>query len=412
MVARLKRYKKLNKRSDLLWIIKDIKGLVYKFDRQRYHAMSLHLERTFLFALYQGRETSNASYLEKFSNCVSVIEQFGGELGVESEGVKAELILNNIDLENASEVQVIAATVVARDKCLVVAYLSGSDKNRYGSLVEDLENDYTKGNNNYPETLNAAYNLVVNYRNHQRPASHVFIDSEGMTFANVEKRVVDRAKVRCFNCDVMGRYANECTEPKKEKSAPENGAACVLIGSDGEDEEYDDMDAFMFINMSTVPEEPGIEAEEISSDYDHVYDAADFEGFTLHQSSKCVNPTWILLESHSTTDILCNVSLLSNIHESGRSIIIHCNSGVRKVTKVGTLKNYGEVWHCKDAIASILSLAKMSKHYPVKFDSADGNKFVVIQPSKEFIFKQSKSGLYFHDTMDRVVVMVNTVKGI
>jgi hypothetical protein len=146
---------------------------------------------------------------------VSVIEQFGGELGVDSEGVKAELILKNIDLENASEVQIIAATVVARDKCIAVAYLSGADKTRYGRLVEDLENNFTKGNNNYPETLTAAYNMVVNYRNHQIPASHVFNDSEVMTFANVEKRVVDRAKVWCFNCDVMGHYANECTEPKK-----------------------------------------------------------------------------------------------------------------------------------------------------------------------------------------------------
>jgi hypothetical protein len=143
-----------------------------------------------------------------------------------------------------------------------------------------------------------------------------------------------------------------------------------------------------------------------------VYDAVDFEGFTFHQFSKCVNPKCILLDSQSTTDIFYNTSILSNIHESCGSIIIHCNAGVPKVTKVGNLKNYGEVWYCKDAIANILSLAKMSKQYPVKLDSAVGNRFVVIQPSEEVIFKQSKSGLYFHDTMDRTVVMVNTAKDI
>jgi hypothetical protein len=52
----------------------------------------------------------------------------------------------------------------------------------------------------------------------------------------------------------------------------------------------------------------------------------------------------------------------------------------------------------------------MSKRYPVKFDSANGNKFVVIHPRKNIIFKQIKSGLYFHNTMDHAVVMVNTVK--
>jgi hypothetical protein len=131
--------------------------------------------------------------------------------------VKAELAIMKIDLTNASEVQVLAVTVVSRDKCLAVVSLSGADKAHYGRLVEDLENDFTKGNNTYPGTLNAAYNLVVNYRNYQRPASRIFNDSEGMTFTNVEKRVVDRAKVRCFNCYVMCHYANECTEPKMRR---------------------------------------------------------------------------------------------------------------------------------------------------------------------------------------------------
>jgi hypothetical protein len=100
----LKGYEKMNGSSNLLGLMKAIKGLVYKFDGHRYHAMSLHLAKKRSFALYQGRETSNASYIEKFNTCVSIIEQFGGELGVDSEWVKAELILNNIDLENASEV--------------------------------------------------------------------------------------------------------------------------------------------------------------------------------------------------------------------------------------------------------------------------------------------------------------------
>jgi hypothetical protein len=51
----------------------------------------------------------------------------------------------------------------------------------------------------------------------------------------------------------MGHYANECTEPKKKKNVPENAAACVLIwSSDGDDEEYGDINEFMFMNMLTA----------------------------------------------------------------------------------------------------------------------------------------------------------------
>jgi hypothetical protein len=89
---------------------------------------------------------------------------------------------------------------------------------------------------------------------------------------------------------------------------------------------------------------------------------------------------------------------------------IHCNDGSRRVTLVGTLRNYGEVWYCKDVIANILSLAKVKERYPVKYDSNHGNHFVVVQPHKKVIFKQSPSGLYYHDTSDRAIVVVNTVK--
>jgi hypothetical protein len=34
-----------------------------------------------------------------------------------------------------------------------MAMLSASDKARYGQLIEDLENNYIKGNNNYPATI-------------------------------------------------------------------------------------------------------------------------------------------------------------------------------------------------------------------------------------------------------------------
>jgi hypothetical protein len=41
---------------------------------------------------------------------------------------------------------------------------------RYGKLVEDIDNDFTKGSKNYPLTVTSSYNLVVNYNNYQRPS--------------------------------------------------------------------------------------------------------------------------------------------------------------------------------------------------------------------------------------------------
>jgi hypothetical protein len=79
------------------------------------------------------------------------------------------------------------------------------------------------------------------------------------------------------------------------------------------------------------------------------------------------------------------------------------------VNQVGTLKNNGDVWVNPKAIANILSLARVKERYSVRYNSDEGNQFVVVQPHKQIVFQKSDSGLYYHGTTDRSVVMVNNV---
>jgi rhodanese-related sulfurtransferase len=133
------------------------------------------------------------------------------------------------------------------------------------------------------------------------------------------------------------------------------------------------------------------------------------EELSFHQGDKYNNSKWILLDNQSTADILCNSELLTNIHDTDKSMKIHCNAGTCNVTHVGTLKNYGEVWYNKKAISNIISLSRIKDRYPMKYDSLNRNKFVVIS-KKEVVFKQSDCGIYCHSTTERAVVMVNVVK--
>jgi hypothetical protein len=43
-----------------------------------------------------------------------------------------------------------------------------SDSKRYGALIATLQNDFISGNDRYPNTLNAAYTMLVNYVNPNR----------------------------------------------------------------------------------------------------------------------------------------------------------------------------------------------------------------------------------------------------
>jgi hypothetical protein len=222
-----------------------------------------------------------------------------------------------------------------------------------------------------------------------------------VAFANVqkEKKIVDRKKVRCYNCQEMGHYSNECTNDKKER-ADEDGTINVTIGADGNEcddviigadgSEYDDVNDFTFVNHSVEPgkERSGADLQEYNANLEE-YDVVADDEYIFHQAATHVNPTWILLDSQSTTYIFSNASLFPDIHESGKIINIHCNAGTRRVTKVGTLRNYREVWYNANAIANLFVPLSSEGALPVKYDSTNGNKFVVIQPTKEVLSSES-----------------------
>ena len=52
----------------------------------------------------------------------------------------------------------------AREIYLACAFIINSDLRRYRHLIEDLENDYTKGNDNYPRNMVKSYQLLNKYK--------------------------------------------------------------------------------------------------------------------------------------------------------------------------------------------------------------------------------------------------------
>jgi hypothetical protein len=205
-----------NDSVDLIKLLKAIKGLTYHFEGQRYQAMTLHGALTRFYTLRQDRNTTNAQYLEKFQTNVAVVEQFGGNIGRNTGAVRAELESAGFtDQTTAGVDDKLAATQRAKYKYLAVAFLCSADKARYTMLLKDLDSAYLYGTNNYPVNVTLAYNLLVHFKNHMKPAARIFNDSEGVSFANVEKGperrpkyVPDVTRVKCYACNKLGHYVN------------------------------------------------------------------------------------------------------------------------------------------------------------------------------------------------------------
>ena len=63
--------------------------------------------------------------------------------------------------------------------------LYGSNQEIYIKLVEELQNYFAKGNDNYPSNAKEAYNLLVNYKTSFKPATILVDYSEEVLFANI-----------------------------------------------------------------------------------------------------------------------------------------------------------------------------------------------------------------------------------
>lgn len=102
-------------------------------------------------------------YFERVRNVVDVINSLGGTLADEMHLIGE---LPPHPATGYTQIQIDQAKERIIDKKIAYGLLVQADRNRYGKLIEEVENSYLKGNNDYPSTPTEAYNLLVNYKNH------------------------------------------------------------------------------------------------------------------------------------------------------------------------------------------------------------------------------------------------------
>ena len=92
---------------------------------------------------------------------------------------------------------------------------------------------------------------------------------------------------------------------------------------------------------------------------------------------------------------------------------VHGNDGTLTTNMKAHVKNYGDVWFDTNAITNFLSLKNVRSKYHVTYDSRNGEgSFIVHKPSGiDVHFVMHAGGLHYHDTKNRQLTMMSTVKG-
>eukprot|EP00957_Ditylum_brightwellii_P001441 112577-Ditylum_brightwellii.AAC.1 len=141
-----------------------------------------------------------------------------------------------VDVTSATNDQKTKALAEAKEAYLATAFLSSSNRARFGKLLEELHNDHLKGNGKYPISLVGAHKLLVNWQHDTRNFNRPTAPNDGVAFAtdgdrtsdgDVESednaalandgRVVDRNgnEIKCFICG-KNHYANRCPNQNQE----------------------------------------------------------------------------------------------------------------------------------------------------------------------------------------------------
>jgi hypothetical protein len=139
-------------------------------------------------------------------------------------GESYELVPETDEDGNARTVP--ARQAIARDRTIVIAYIRGADRSRYGTLIKELGNRYARGKDEYPSDLNDAYSALLDYSTPTNTGegrgwnggatttAATAPEASAMTFAQ-QTVVPDTdgntfATVTCFRCSSMRHYADRC----------------------------------------------------------------------------------------------------------------------------------------------------------------------------------------------------------
>jgi hypothetical protein len=112
-------------------------------------------------------------YVEYFMALVGVVETYGGAYGNEPGLLREQLIKQGVSAADVNKTvanggpdaaKIKKALVVTHKYYLSCMILRGSDNSRFYQIKTDLQNDLTKGTNNFPTTVVEMTRLLSNYK--------------------------------------------------------------------------------------------------------------------------------------------------------------------------------------------------------------------------------------------------------
>jgi hypothetical protein len=401
-------------------------------------------------ALYSFRQEkmTNAQWYERFNTKVDVADAIGvsREHKVLQEFVAQETYSDSFDNLTRTQKEVVRADASERYLSYVMLRQSGKS---HQMLRNDLQNDFTTGDNRYPKTRQQTLHLLDKY---SKPTQQTGVQSEGTAFAQRTGKGTGRTNKKggkgnadqegdydkeywkdkkCYNCQKNGHPASHCPDGKEDndedKSKTSSAESVKKLTKD-----LKSMKKKMNTLNAQLDRLHGDDSD-MSDSEDEVEETSHFQAaFQFVQSEAHFCPTIenmfkqrdarpqdldlrevILLDNESTTDLFCNRRLAGDIRRSDDRMKLFSNGGRMTIQHKSKVPGYRpRVWFDDRAITNIMALKNVIKQYRVTYDSSKATVFIVHRQAHgkpDMYFKMHPSGLHYFDPRDESFTFVNTV---
>ncbi len=303
------------------------------------------------------------------------------------------------------------------DQAMAYLLLLRSDHSKYGSMLSSLQEQFSRGTDQYPKTLESAYDQLYNHkfdnngksRSNQQQRGEKDKDkdkdqsSESVGAGTETSFVQNNSSYRCFICGSPDHSKSKCPHKDRPKdkwwintvqqhyqSQTSNSDRSVRFQNE------EQVDNWMYCQKHA--EEP-VEREEQVDAWMYCQEPVEQQHYTTSLKSRKLT-----LDSATTVTLIGNPELVTGIRNLRKDMFIGTNGGIKKVDKEATMPGLGDFPFSETSIANIVALKDVIKKHRVTFDSAKENAFIVhpTQKGNKIIkFTSTPEGLYEYEVSNK-----------